>query len=159
MFSAIFIYLIYTVAGLLHYGLSRQLFSAVLQQKACALLTHLCHRYALKCQYSHKEKIGRRGPGENGSDTSTGNLPRTIRKTFLHRITYLKVEDMFWTVASNFARPHQLVASQVLGVTRKPQWDIFCIFSKQIAVIIAILCPYAAHIYMQIFIFAHITIY
>lgn len=46
-----------------------------LQQKACAALTRLCHSYALKCQRSHKGKIGRRGPSASGSNTSAGNFP------------------------------------------------------------------------------------
>lgn len=36
---------------------------------------------------------------------------------------------------------------------------LFLVFSEQIVVIIVISCPCAAHIYMQIFIFTHITIY
>lgn len=36
--------------------------SATLQQKACASLTRLCHRYAPNCQLSHKEKIGGEAP-------------------------------------------------------------------------------------------------
>lgn len=36
--------------------------SATLQQKACASLTRLCHRYAPKCQLSHTEKIGGAAP-------------------------------------------------------------------------------------------------
>lgn len=41
----------------------------------------------------------------------------------------------------------------------KPHRDTFPEISKQIVVIIAILCPNAARIYMQIFISAHISIY
>lgn len=65
------------------HGSSSSSSAATLQQKVCASLTRLCHRYALKCQLSHTEKDWRRGPCENGSNVSTGNLPRMIRKLLL----------------------------------------------------------------------------
>lgn len=71
----------FSVVGLLLQSPQRS--SEALQQKACAALTRLSHRYAPKCQPSHTETTGRTGPGDNGSGASAGTAPRLIRKPLL----------------------------------------------------------------------------